>query len=95
MIKLNDELSFISLRKNSSIFSKIEIDSRSSVIDIQYLTSQVFDFSNLSHTSFNKQDSPASIKYSKLMARMSMKLKEIDGFYMSQISMPDNTPWFL
>jgi hypothetical protein len=95
IIKLNEELSFISLRKNSSVFSKIEIDSRSNVIDIGYLTNQVFDFSNLSHTSFNKQASPASIKYSKLMARMSMKLKAIDGFYMSQISMPDNTPWFL
>lgn len=95
VIKINDLLSFISLRKNSSVFSKIEIDSRSSVVNIEYLTNQVFDFSNLSHTSFNKQASPASIKYSKLMAKMSMKLKNIDGFYLSQISMPDNTPWFL
>jgi len=94
-IKLNEELSFISLRKTSSVFSKVEVDSRSSVIDIEYLTSQVFDFANLSHTSFNKQASPASIKYSKLMSKMAMKLKAIDGFYMSQISMPDYTPWFL
>ncbi len=94
-IKLNEHLSFISLRKTSSVFSKVEIDSRSSVVDIEYLTSQVFDFANLSHTSFNKQASPASIKYSKLMSRMSLKLKVVDGFYMSLISMPDNTPWFL
>jgi hypothetical protein len=94
-IKINDSLSFLALRKNSSRCCKIEIDPRSNVIDIEYLSKQVYDFSDLSHSSFNKQASPASIKYSKLMAQMSTKLRVIDGFYMSQISMPDNSPWFL
>jgi hypothetical protein len=95
IIKINEVLSFVALRKNSSTCCKIEIDSRSSVINMNYLAKQVYDFSNLSHSSFNKQASPISIKYSKLMARMSTKLKLIDGFYMSHISMPDNSPWFL
>ncbi|GAA0732057.1 hypothetical protein GCM10009430_44880 [Aquimarina litoralis] len=94
-IKVNDSLGFLSLRKNSSTCCKIEIDDRSNLIDIEYLSKQVYDFSNLSHSSFNKQASPASIKYSKLMAQMSTKLKTIEGFYMSHISMPDNSPWFL
>jgi len=94
-IKVHDYLSFLALRKNSSTCCKIEIDKRSNVIDIEYLSKQVYDFSNLSHSSFNKQASPASIKYSKLMAQMSTKLKSIEGFYMSHISMPDNSPWFL
>ncbi len=94
-INVNEVLSFIALRKNSSTCCKIEIDRRSNVINMEYLAKQVYDFSNLSHSSFNKQASPISIKYSKLMARMSSKLKLVDGFYMSQISMPDNSPWFL
>lgn len=94
-IKINDTLSFLALRKNSSTCCKIEVDSRSNAIDIDYLSKQVYDFSDLSHSSFNKQSSPASIKYSKLMAQMSTKLRVMDGFYLSQISMPDGSPWFL
>lgn len=95
VIKVNSNLSFIVLKKKGGFISKIEIDNRSNVIDIGYSTKQVYDFASISHSSFNAQSSPASIKYSKLIALMSLKLKSIDGFYMSQISMPDNTPWFL
>jgi hypothetical protein len=95
LLQINAEFGFLALKKNSSRCCKIEIDNRSNVINLLYSSSQVFNFSDLSHSSFNKQSLPATIKYSKLMARMAHKLSELDGFYLSKISMPDNTPWFL
>ncbi len=95
LLQINSELGFLALKKNSSRCCKIEIDYRSNVINLLYSSSQVYNFSDLSHSSFNKQSLPATIKYSKLMARMAHKLSELDGFYLSKISMPDNTPWFL
>lgn len=95
LLKINDRLAFLALKKNSSRCCKIEIDSRSNVINLLYSSNQVYNFSDLSHSSFNKQSLPATIKYSRLMARLAVNLSELDGFYLSRISMPDNTPWFL
>lgn len=92
---INDKLAFISLRKNSSTYTKIEIDKRSNYINIPYAVNQVFNFSEISHTSFNKQGQPVTIKYPKLMARISDKLKKLQGFYLKNISMPDDSLWFI
>lgn len=60
-LRINKELAFVALKKNSTIYKKIEIDNRSSIIDIDYACKQIYEFSEISHTSFNKQGQPVSI----------------------------------
>lgn len=94
-IKLNNNTSFLGLKSNSSTFIKIVIDSRSSFIDLEYIARQVYQFAEMSHTSYNKSGTPVTIKYPNLMAYFAEKFKEINGFYLEEITMPDNSLWFI
>lgn len=94
-LKINDRLGFLSLRPNSSTFMKIEIDERSNFFDLEYIANQVYQFAEMSHTSYNKSGKPVTIKYPNLMADFAIKFTEIDGFYPKEIKVPDNSLWFI
>lgn len=94
-IIINEELGFLGLSKDSSTFLKMEIDYRSSFIDIDYIAKQVYQFTEMSHTSYNKSSRPVTIKYPNLMAFFAEKLKEVNGHYLDEISMPNNSLWFI
>ncbi len=94
-IRVNDRLAFLALRKNSPTLIKIDIDKRSNFKDIDYISKQVYEFAEISHTSFNKQQLPATIKYPKIMARMSGKLNLVEGFYLKKIGLQDGSLWFI
>lgn len=94
-LKINNRLGFIALKKDSSRYLKVEIDKRSNIIDLNYAAKQVYQFSDISHTSFNIQAQPVTIKYPKLMARMAEKLSHIDGFYLNTITLPNDSLWFI
>lgn len=94
-IKINDRMGFLGLQPSNSIFHKIAIDKRSTYFNLSYVVKQVYQFAELSHTSYNKQGRPVTIKYPQLMAKFAEKFNEVNGFYLTEISMPDNSLWFI
>jgi len=96
-IKINKHLGFIGLSEKSSTFIKVQVDNRSSFksFDLDYLINQVYQFTELSHTSYNKSGKPVTIRYPSLMAHLTEQLKEINGFDLDVIDSPDNSLWFI
>ena len=94
-IKINNNLGFLGLQANNSVFLKIAIDERSSVFKLEYVANQVYQFAEMSHTSYNKSGRPVTIKYPNLMAGFAEKFNDIDGFYLKKIEVPDNSLWFI
>jgi len=95
LIEVNRRRGFLGLRSGSSIFHKIDIHKESSFVDIEYIAEQIYQFSEMSHTSFNKQGSPITIKYSNLMAKFAEKFKEGNLTYLDETTMPDQSLWFI
>lgn len=94
-IKINDRFGFLGLRSNSAVFLRIGIDKRSNCFDLEYIANQVYQFAEMSHTSYNKSGKPVTIKYPSLMAGFAEKFSEIIGFYPEEIGVPDNSLWFI
>ncbi len=94
-IKANDNLVFLNLQPNNSNFIKIETHSASTFNDLEYISNQVYQLTEMSHTSYNKSGRPITIKYPNLMASFAEKLKEIDGFIFNNIEMENNSLWFI
>lgn len=94
-IKINEKMGFLGLQPLNSVFHKISIDKRSTYFNLNYVAKQVYQFAELSHTSYNKQGTPVTIKYPQLMAKFAEKFNEVNGFYLTEISMPDNSLWFI
>jgi len=95
LIQVNQRLGFIGLRPGSSVFHKIDIHRSSSFFDLEYIAEQIYQFSEMSHTSYNKQGSPITIKYPRLMARFAEKFKEGNLTYLDETEMPDQSLWFI
>jgi hypothetical protein len=94
-IRLTDRSGFIGLKPTSSVFLKVDVHKQSSFIDLEYVANQVYQFAEISHTSYNKSGKPVTIKYPNLMAYFAEKLKDLNGFYLDEIEMPDNSLWFI
>lgn len=95
LVQVNQTLGFLGLRPRSSVFHKIEIHKSSSFFNIEYIAEQIYQFSEMSHTSYNTQGSPITIKYPQLMARFAEKFKEGNLTYLDETSMPDQSLWFI
>lgn len=93
--KINDWLGFLCLTPVSSNYCKIEIDKRSSKVELETTVKQVYEFAELSHTSYNKSGKPVTIKYTNLMASFAEKFGQIEGFYLDELKMSDNSLWFI
>lgn len=59
---------------------KIQIHEKSTYDDLQYISQQVMDFSCLTWRGFFPSELPVTIHYSKLMADLTSKLQQIDGW---------------
>ena len=59
---------------------KIQVHEKSTYDDLQYIAQQVMDFSCLSWIGFFPSELPVTISYSKLMADLTSKLQQIDGW---------------
>jgi len=96
-VKINNRLGFVCLSEKSAAFLKLQIDERSSFddFDLDYLALQVYQFTELSHTSYNKAGKPVTIRYPKAMARLTEQLKEVNGFDLDEVNAPDNSLWFI
>ncbi len=95
LIQINQKRGFLGLRPRSSVFHKIDIHKDSSFFDLEYIAEQIYQFSEMSHTSYNKQGSPITIKYPSLMARFAEKFKEGNLTYLDETTMPDQSLWFI
>lgn len=94
-VKIHNKQGFLGLNPTSSKFLKIDIHKDSTFVDLEYIATQIYEFAELSHTSYNKSGKPVTIKYANLMAYFAEKLKEIPGFYLEEIEMSDNSLWFI
>jgi len=94
-IQINRKRGFIGLQPNSSVFYKVDIHKSSSFIDLEYITEQVYQFSEMSHTSYNTQGTPITIKYPNLMAGFVEKFNAGNLIYLDEIIMPDHSLWFI
>lgn len=59
---------------------KIQVHEKSTYDDLQYIAQQVVDFSCLSWRGFFPSELPVTIRYSRLMADLTSKLQQIDGW---------------
>lgn len=94
-IKVNDKLAFLNLQQTSSNFIKIDVHSKSTFDNLEYIANQVYQFTEMSHTSYNKSGRPITIKYPNLMARFAEKFSEVDGFFLKEIETENNSLWFI
>ena len=74
---------------------QIWLDQRSTYRDIYEITRQVFYFTHLSHRSFLPANTPVTIKYPNLMARMVSELKKIPNWDYSILDRLNDIPWFI
>ena len=75
---------------------KIQVHEKSTYDDLQYIAQQVVDFSCLSWRGFFPSELPVTISYSKLMADLTLKLQQIDGWNPTAIDQHlRKRKWFL
>ena len=76
--------------------AKIQLHEKSTYDDLQYIAQQVMDFSCLSWRGFFPSELPVTIRYSKLIADLTSKLQQIDGWNPSVIDQHfRRKKWFL
>lgn len=81
---------------DSTLPLKIELDKRSRGFnDLFYLSKQVFWFSNLSHRSYNPSKRTVTIMYPSLMAAITEKLAEVDGWNHEMLEYVKDKQWFI
>ncbi|HNT74603.1 MAG TPA: hypothetical protein PKH77_06265 [Anaerolineae bacterium] len=95
LIQINPKRGFLGLRPNSAAFYKIDIHEKSSFFDLEYIAEQVYQFAEISHTSYNIQGTPITIKYPHLMAGFVEKFNEGNLIYLDEVTMPDHSLWFV
>lgn len=75
---------------------KIRVHEKSTYDDLQYISQQVMDFSCLFWRGFFPSELPVTIQYSKLMADLTSKLQQIDGWNPAVINQHfRRKKWFL
>lgn len=97
LIKINDRRAFLGLQQYNSVFYKIDVHEDSTFTDLNYISQQIYQFTEMSHTSYNQQGTPITIKYSNLMASFAEKFRQGNLMYggITEITMPDNSLWFI
>lgn len=81
---------------DSTLPLKIELDKRSKGFnDLFYLSKQVFWFSNLSHRSYNPSKRTVTIMYPSLMAAITDKLSQVDGWNHEMLEYVKDKQWFI
>lgn len=94
-ININENEALINFVDRSSIPLRITVDRRSNFIDVYHIAKQIYWFSHLSYRSYMPSKKSVSIMYPSLMARMTEKLKKIDGWDYDILKTVGDKLWFI
>jgi len=94
-VNLWKNTSLLHLVKDSIVPLKINIDKRSTFVDIYYISKQLLWFSHLSYKSFIPSWKPVSIAYPNLIARLIEDLKNVDNWDYNILNTVKEKLWFI
>jgi hypothetical protein len=94
-IELDKYSALLHFVKNSDLSLKIDIDRRSAFTSLFYLSMQVYWFSHLSHRSYIPSKRTITIMYPSLLASITEKLKEVDGWDYERLKAVSEKLWFI
>ena len=94
-IQLSHRQALLHVGDSSATPIQIRLDKRSEYKDIYEITKQVLYFTHLSYRSFIPPNTPVTIKYPNLMARMVSELKKIPNWDYSMLDRLNDKLWFI
>ncbi|MCB0044346.1 MAG: hypothetical protein KDD92_02830 [Caldilineaceae bacterium] len=94
-IKLDGFTSLLHFVEDSSLPLHIKLDKRSSFTDLFYISKQVSWFSHLSHRSYKPAKRTVTITYPREMARLTERLKLVDGWDYDRLKKVADKLWFI
>lgn len=93
--QISENESLINFVDEGTIPLKVTVDRRSNFNDIYYLSQQIYWFSHLSCRSYLPAKKTVTITYPSLMAKITEKLKEINGWDYKLLTEIGDKLWFL
>lgn len=94
-IKLDGYTSLLHFVEDSSLPLHIKLDKRSSFTDLFYISKQISWFSHLSHRSYKPSKRTVTITYPALMAKMTERLKLVQGWDYDRLKIVADKLWFI
>lgn len=94
-LSLDDHEALLHFVPKSNLPLKIRLDGRSSFKDLQYLSQQVYWFSDLSHRSYMPSKRTVTLMYPSLMVSLTEKLKEVEGWDFDRLKYINDKLWFI
>lgn len=94
-LPLDDNEALLNFVPKSNLPLKIKLDRRSTFQDLQYLSQQVYWFSDLSHRSYLPAKRTVTLMYPSLMVSLTEKLKEVEGWDFQRLKHINNKLWFI
>ncbi|MFD2100643.1 hypothetical protein [Flagellimonas iocasae] len=94
-LPLDDREALLTFVPNSNLPLKINLDWRSSFQDLQYLSQQVYWFSDLSHRTYMPSKRTVTLMYPSLMVSLTEKLKEVEGWDFDRLRHINEKLWFI
>ncbi|SEB78190.1 Piwi domain-containing protein [Maribacter dokdonensis] len=94
-LPLDNGEALLNFVQKSNLPLKIKLDRRSTFKDLQYLSQQVYWFSELSHRSYMPAKRTVTLTYPSLMVALTEKLKEVDGWDFDRLKHINDKLWFI
>jgi len=94
-LPLNDREALLHFVSKSNLPLKINLDKRSTFQDLQYLSQQVYWFSDLSHRSYMPAKRTVTLMYPSLMVALTEKLKQVEGWDFTRLEHINDKLWFI
>ena len=94
-INLGSHAALLHFVAKSNLPLYIQLDKRSTFTDLYYISKQVFWFSHLSHRSYLPAKKTVTITYPSFMARLTEKLKYVDGWDYDRLGKVSEKLWFI
>lgn len=94
-VKLENDSALLHFIPDSCLPLYIQLDRRSTFKDLYYLSKQIFWFANLSHRSYIPAKRTVTIIYPSLMAEVTEKLKQVDGWDYDRLKSISEKLWFI
>ena len=94
-INISENEALINFIDKSSIPLRITVDRRSNFHDVYHLAKQIYWFSHLSFRSYLPAKESVSIIYPSLMAKMTERLKKVDGWDYNILKTVGDKLWFI
>ena len=95
MVELSSRQALLHLGGKEDVPVQLRVDKRSSYSDMYAMAKQVLFFSHLSYRGFRPPNTPVTIKYPKLMARMMEQLERVSKWDPSVARGLNDKLWFI